>query len=51
MSKDEFDDVYGVDTSAIKEREKKKRQAQAKDTGEQEQLSVWKRFLNFFIQI
>ncbi len=48
MSKDEFDDVYGVDTSAIKEREKKKRQAQAKDTGEQEQLSVWKRFLNFF---
>ena len=52
MSKDDmfYDDELGVDTSAIKEREKKKRQKQARDTREedQEQLSVWKRFLNFF---
>ncbi|MBQ2163339.1 MAG: DNA translocase FtsK 4TM domain-containing protein, partial [Muribaculaceae bacterium] len=48
MSKDDFYDEYGVDTSAIKEREKKKRQAQKKATDEGEQLSVWKRFLNFF---
>lgn len=48
MSKDEFYDGYGVDTSAIKEREKKKRQAQSKVADEQQQLSVWKRFLNFF---
>lgn len=49
MSKDDFIyDEYGVDTSAIKEREKKRRQARSKQEEEQEKLSVWKRFLNFF---
>ena len=49
MSKDDFYDEYGVDTSAIKERVNKKRQAREKATDDQEQLSVWKRFLNFFM--
>ena len=49
MSKDDFIyDDYGVDTSAIKEREKKRRQVRAKQEEDQEKLSVWKRFLNFF---
>jgi len=49
MSKDnQIYDEYGVDTSAIKERVKKKRQANEKQAEAQERLSVWKRFLNFF---
>ena len=50
MSKDLYDD-YGfdsVDTSAMKEREIKKRRAQEKQSAEMENLSAWKRFLNFF---
>lgn len=49
MSKDDlFYDDLGVDTSAIKEREKKKRQAREKRDKQQENPSAWKRFLNFF---
>ena len=44
----EIYDEYGVDTSAIKAREKKKRQAQEKREEEQVNLSAWRRFLNFF---
>lgn len=52
MSKDNpiYDDygVDSVDTSAMKEREFKKRRAQEKQTADDENLSAWKRFLNFF---
>ena len=48
MKKEREIDEYGVDTSAITEREKKKRQAQNKHQEEQENLPAWKRFLNFF---
>ena len=49
MSKDDLIfDEYGVDTSAIKEREKKKKQARERHEKEAEELSAWKRFLNFF---
>ena len=49
MSKDDYlYDGLGVDTSAIKEREKKKRQAQEKNVDDGTKPSAWKRFLNFF---
>ena len=47
MSKDDFYDEYGVDTSAIKERVKKKNLSREKQE-DQQTLSAWKRFLNFF---
>lgn len=49
MSKDDLIyDEYGVDTSAIKEREKKKRQKQEKQARDEEKPSAWRRFVNFF---
>lgn len=49
MSKDDLIyDEYGVDTSAIQEREKKKRQKQEKQVRDEEKPSAWRRFINFF---
>ena len=49
MSKDDLIyDEYGVDTSAMKEREKKKRQKQEKQARDEETPSAWRRFINFF---
>ena len=41
-------DGQGVDTSAIKERSKKKKQEEKNKREEVENVSAWKRFVNFF---
>ena len=48
MSKDDFYEDYVVDTSAMKEREKKKRKMNERHDEQNQNLSAWKRFLNFF---
>ena len=49
MSKDDYlYDEPGVDTTAIKERVKKKRQVHQPSDDPDGELSTWKRFLNFF---